>query len=466
MTTSPLTIQEAAAALADGTLTSVELTSAKLKLIEDKDGDLGAFVTVCEETAMAAAEAADRDFDRGVVRHPLQGIPLAVKDIIATKDAPTTANSRVLDPAWGQGVDAPVVARLRETGAVLIGKSTTSEFACGLPDPTKGFPIPRNPWNLEHTASGSSAGTGIAVGAGLVLGGLGTDTGGSVRAPAAASGLTGLKVTFGRVPKNGVVPLGYSLDSVGPMARSAYDCALMLEVMAGYDAGDPCASTMAVPAYTEALDGDVTGLRIGVPRGYWLDNPAIVDEVRDAVVAGLDELAAAGAVLVDVELPYAAEAGHANNVTWVAEGFAYHRNDLVSRWSDYGASTRDVLGRGAFFSGADYTQAQRVRALFRAESARVFADVDVLLTPYTPGLTPRADEMDMGSLFTGVGFSGQWNLTGQPAVTVPCGMGSNGLPLSLQIVGRPFGEATVLKVADAYQRRTDWHLQVPPFMAA
>jgi aspartyl-tRNA(Asn)/glutamyl-tRNA(Gln) amidotransferase subunit A len=461
--TLPLTIRDAAAELRAGTLTSVALTTAVLDTIAQQDAVLGAYVTVTGDAALAAAAAADADFAAGVDRSPLQGIPLAVKDIIATRDAPTTANSRVLDPDWGAGVDAPVVARLRAAGAVTVGKTTTSEFACGLPDPTKGFPIPRNPWNLEHTASGSSAGTGIAVAAGLALGGLGTDTGGSVRAPASVSGITGLKVTFGRVPKNGVVPLGYSLDSVGPMARSAYDCALLLEVMAGYDAGDPTAADVPVPRYSGMLDGDVRGLRIGVPHEYFLDDPLMAEEVRAAVLAGVAHLESLGAEVVDVTIPHAGAANDANNLTFLAEGYAYHRANLQTRWLDYGKSTRDVLARGAMYTGADYVQAQRVRSVFRAEVAKVMAEVDVLVTPLSLGPVPKAAEMDMGFLFTMASFTGQWNLTGMPAASVPCGMSESGLPLALQVVGRPFAEGTVLKVADAYQRGTDWHLQVPTF---
>jgi aspartyl-tRNA(Asn)/glutamyl-tRNA(Gln) amidotransferase subunit A len=461
----PKTIQEAAAGLRSGEMTSVGLTTAILKRVEALNETLGAYVTVTADGALAAAEAADQAFEEGRDVGPLQGIPLAVKDIIATKDAPTTANSRVLDPDWGLGVDAPVVERLRHVGAVLLGKTTTSEFACGLPDPTKGFLVPHNPWNLEHSASGSSAGTGIAVAAGLALGGLGTDTGGSVRAPAAANGHTGLKVTFGRVPKSGVVPLGYTLDSVGPMARSAYDCALLLEVMSGYDAGDPYSSKTPVPPYATFLTGDLAGLRVGVPQGYFLGDE-VGDDVRGALEDASARLAEAGAVVSDVNVPLAAEAGVATNITWLGEGFAYHRNDLVRRWSDYGASTRDVLGRGAFFTGADYNQAQRVRRAFRQAMIELFSRVDLLLTPAAAGPAGRSADMDMGRLFTTPGYMGQWNLLGAPAIAFPCGFSASGLPLSLQIVGKPFDEATVLKATDTYQRSTEWHLRVPPLAEA
>jgi len=457
----PTTIQEAAAALRSGALTAVELTTAMLSRIEADNERLGAFVTVTGETALAAAEAADTDLAAGIDRGPLQGIPLAIKDIIATKDAPTTANSRVLDAAWGAEVDAPVTARLREAGAVLVGKATTMEFACGFPDPDTGFLVPRNPWNVEHTPMGSSSGTGVAIVAGMVLGGLGTDTGGSVRGPASANGHTGLKVTFGRVPKNGVVPLGYSLDSVGPMARSAYDCAALLQVMAGWDAGDPCAAKVDVPDYLQMLTGSVEGLKVGLPMPYFFDDPGLDPEVRDGVLAAVDALKALGADVHEVAIPYAKEAKEANSITMNAEAFAYHREDLVNRWLDYGCFTRTTIARAAFFTAADVAQAQRFRSFFRREVAKVMAEVDVLVTPTSATPAPRADEMNAERMLTMPSYTGQWNFTGLPAVALPCGFASSGLPLSAQVIGPPFADGTVLQVADAYQRVTGWHLEAP-----
>jgi aspartyl-tRNA(Asn)/glutamyl-tRNA(Gln) amidotransferase subunit A len=462
----PLTITDAADALRNGSITSLDLTSTMLERIERMNGPLGAFVTVMAESALDAAAQADKAFGDGIDAGPLQGIPLAIKDIISTKDAPTTANSRVLDPDWGKGVDAPVTARLRAAGSVLVGKATTSEFATGMPDDTKGFPIPHNPWNVLHTAAGSSSGTGIAVAAGLALGGLGTDTGGSVRGPAAVNGHTGLKVTFGRVPKSGVVPLAYTLDSVGPMARSAADCALLLQVMAGYDATDRFSSKAEVPDYTAMLTGDVTGLKIGLPMPYFFDSPDLQDEVRAAVLAAVDELAGRGAIVSQVVVPYAAEAKNANQITLVAEAYAYHRNNLVSRWTDYGRFTRPNIGRGALYTGADYVQAQRLRTVFREGVAAVMSDVDVLIVPSMTTPAQRSDDMDISKRLTQSSFTGHWNLAGLPAVAVPCGFSESGLPLSFQVVGKPFAEGTVLKVADAYQRVTDHHLQVPPIVAA
>lgn len=463
----PQTIAEASAALAAGTATSVELTTESLRRIAATQDTLGAFVTVFDEAALEAAAAADQRRAAGESVTPLTGIPLAIKDIIATWEARTTANSRVLPPGFeAGGPDAPVAARLRSAGAVFVGKSTTSEYALGAPDPDTGYRVPHNPWNVDHTPAGSSSGTGIAVAAGLTLGGLGTDTGGSVRMPAAANGHTGLKVTFGRVPKNRVVPLGYSLDSVGPMARSAADCATLLEVMAGHHPGDPYAATVAVPHYLEALTGEVEGVRIGVPMPYFFDTPELDDETRTAVLGAVEVLRGAGAWVGDTVVPYAKEAKDANTLTLGAEAFAYHRDDLVKRWFDYGRFTRIGLVRGALTTSGDYAQAQRFRSLFCRSMAELFASFDVLVTPAGLGPAERADQMDMDKRLAGAGFTGQWNLAGLPAVVLPCGAAAaSDLPLAMQIVGRPFDEATVLRVADAYQRLTQWHLRVPPVAA-
>ncbi|QGG97024.1 amidase [Actinomarinicola tropica] len=461
----PLTIQDAAAALRDGSLSSVGLTETLLERIEQTQDTLGAFVTDLRDQALDAASVADAELAAGVDKGVLHGVPLAIKDIIAVAGAPTTANSRILDPEWGGDADAPVAARLREAGAVFIGKATTSEFALGAPDPEKGFPIPRNPWNLEHTPAGSSSGTGIAVAAGLALGGLGTDTGGSVRGPACVNGHTGLKVTFGRVPKSGVVPLGYTLDSVGPMARSAWDCAALLEVIAGHHPSDRFAADVPVPAYTELLTGSAEGMRIGVPRDYFFDAEGLDDEVRDSVLAAIDVLRDGGAEVVDVDLPYAKEAKEANTQIMVAEAFAYHRTNLAERWTTYGAKTRPLLARGAFYSAGDHVQALRFRTWFRRTVAEVMSDVDVLITPSAPTPPERIDEMDMDRRLAGPSFTGQWNLTGQPAAAVPVGFSATGLPLSMQVVGKPFAEATVLGVAHAYQQVTRHHLAVPALPA-
>lgn len=463
MTDLPLTIKAAAAALRDGQITSVELTSTMLERIEHLNPTLGAFIAVSGDTALEAAKQADAELNLGVDKGPLMGIPLGVKDIIATRDAPTTANSHILDRNWGMGWDAPVVERLRNVGGVMMGKTVTSEFATGAPDPDNGFPMPKNPWNIEHSAAGSSAGTGIAVAAGLVLGGLGTDTGGSVRAPASANGHTGLKVTFGRVPKYGVAPLGYSLDSIGPMARTAWDCAALLSVMAGYDPRDPTVSEKPVPDYIAALTGNIEGLRIGVPTEYFYDSPSLDPEVKAAVLLAIDEMKRAGAVVTEVTIPNADLAKTANTIIMPSEALAYHHDDIRDRWKLYGKYTRTAIARGALYNGPDFIQANRFRFYFKKAVAAVMADIDVLITPTSPAPAEKIADLDHEKRLLGpVSFTGMWNLIGLPALALPCGFSSSGLPLSMQIVGKPFDEATVLKLGDAYQQIVDWQLRVPP----
>ncbi len=461
-TSAILTIADAAAALRAGTTTSVQLTTAMLDKAKTYFDILGAFVELTPELALSQAEAADAAFAKGEDNGALQGIPLAIKDIIKVDGVPTTANSRIPDPQWGQPGDAPVVARLREAGAVFVGKSTTSEFAQGRPDADKGFPVPHNPWDVTRTPMGSSSGTGVATAAGLTFGGLGTDTGGSVRSPASVNGHTGLKVTFGRVPKSGVFPLGYSLDSVGPMARSAYDCALLLEVMAGYDPSDPSCIDVPVPKYTEFLDGKVDGVTIGVPVPYFLDHEQLLPEVRDGVLNLIDTLVGLGATKTELELKYAEHTSTANSIVMGAESAAYHRNDLISRWTTYGKHTPRGLSRGMFYSAADIVQANRFRVLWCETVAKAFETCDVLIvpthtTPAVQGLGPSPSQR-----LTMPSYTNAWNLSGSPSVAIPTGFSSEGLPLSAQIVGKPFAEETVLKVADAFQRVTEFHLQVPP----
>lgn len=459
----PLTIQDAAAALRAKQITSVELTSALLDRTKALNPTLGAFITVTEDTAMSEAAAADAKFAAGEDLGPLQGIPYGVKDIIVTKDAPTTANGVILDPAWGEGRDATVITRLREAGAVLMGKLVLNEFAIGMPDAAKPFPMPQNPWDLERSGSGSSSGTGIAIAGGLILGGLGTDTGGSTRGPSSWNGVSGIKQTFGRVPKFGCVPLGYSLDHINPMARSAWDCAAMLNVLAGYDPNDPTTVDVPVPDYTAGLDGSVAGMRIGVPMSYFFDAPGLDPETKTAVLAAVDALKAAGATVTEVDLPHAKEAKDANQVIMYSESFSYHKNDLAARFDEYGKYTSEVLTRGLFLGGGDLVQAHRFRSYWKKLVAKVMEPLDVLIVPTSIGPAPKRADMNPGQQLSAAGFTPQWNLTGLPAMAIPCGFSSSEkpLPLSMQIVGKPFAEETVFKIADAYQRLTDWHLQVP-----
>jgi aspartyl-tRNA(Asn)/glutamyl-tRNA(Gln) amidotransferase subunit A len=464
--TSYETISAASVALRRGEVSSVSLTETALKRADTHDERLGVFVTRYRDAALSAASRADEDFRSGRDRGPLQGIPLGIKDIVSTSEGPTSAQSLVLDPAWGDGQgDAPVVTRLRGSGGVIVGKTTTSEFAIGLPDPSKPFPIPRNPWDLSRWPGGSSSGTASGVSAGFFLGGLGTDSGGSIRLPSAFSGVTGLKPTYGRVPKAGVVPLGYSFDTVGPLARSARDVALLLRAIAGSDPADPTADARAVPDYVAALTGDLSGLRIGVDRLARVAGEGADDALASLLEAALVALEEAGAVLVEVTLPFYAELTTATYAGFNSEALAHHTPDLRSRWSEYGPSTRTTIARSAFLTASDYVQIQRVRRVGQRALAQVFKDVDLLATPTTSVAAVTFESLEdperlWHSLLSRV-HTGVWNAVGNPAIAVPIGFNAEGLPLSLQLAGRPFDESLVLRAADAYQQRTSWHLRQP-----
>ncbi|MFF4025612.1 MULTISPECIES: amidase [Nocardia] len=460
----PLTISEALSAMDSGALTSVELTGMVVDRADRYDDGLGVFVSRFAESAIRAAEQADR-MRRDGQHRPLLGIPIAVKDIITTADGPTTGQSAVLDREWGAG-DAAVVARLRDAGAVIVGKTTTMEFAFGSPDPAKQFPIPRNPWDPRRWPGGSSSGSASGCAAGMFLGAVGTDTGASVRMPSALSGTTGIKPTYGRVPKSGCVPLGYTLDCIGPMARSAHDCGVLLAAMAGAHHCDPTTDRRDVPHYPDALDGDLTGYTIGVDtlqRFSGDTDPALAPLFADTIAA----LEAAGATVVDLALPYYPEVTAAAVITILAEASAYHAPDIKSRWADYFGFTRLGLGLAAFASGADYVQAQRVRQVGQRAVAQLFENVDLILTPTVSRPAPLVEASGdyTATLFAGEAFSyhtAYWNALGNPALSMPIGFNSGGLPLAAQLIGRPFDESLVLRAADAYQRRNRWHLAEPP----
>jgi aspartyl-tRNA(Asn)/glutamyl-tRNA(Gln) amidotransferase subunit A len=458
----PRTIVEAGEWLRSGRLTSVQLTEASLDRAESAQETIAAFITITRESALAAARQADADLARGADRGPLHGIPIGVKDIIATVDAPTTASSRVMDPRWGEGRDATVVSRLRAAGAVIVGKLGLNEYAIGFPDPDTGFRIPKNPWDLERVPGGSSSGTGAAIAARLVLGGLGTDTGGSIRGPSSYCGISGIKPTFGRVSKEGCVPLGYSLDNIGPMARTARDCALLLQAMAGYDPKDPCSADVAVPDMASGLDGSLSGTRIGLPVEYFFELPELEPEVKLAVQQATEAMQSAGATVIEVSIPHAAVARAAQRVIMYAEAYAYHEPDLQTRPELYGRYTRQSIRQGAVFSAPDYVQAQRVRSLIAAETVAALANVDVIVVPTMLGVAPTFASYDFEAFMKQPTLLAIWNLTGSPAMSVCCGFSSEGLPIGMQIVGKAFDEPMVFKVGAAYQRITEWHLAEPP----
>jgi aspartyl-tRNA(Asn)/glutamyl-tRNA(Gln) amidotransferase subunit A len=461
-------IAELARLVASREVSPVEVVRAHLDRIEELDGKLKAFITVSADAALAAAKAAEAQATNGHPVGPLHGIPLALKDLYATKGVRTTGGSRILAD-WMPEQDATVVTRLTEAGGIILGKLNMHEFAYGPEGTNSHYGNPWNPWDpkTHRIAGGSSSGSGVAVAAALCAGALGSDTGGSIRIPTALCGITGLKPTYGRVSRAGVLPLAWSLDHVGPMTRSAADAALMLTAMAGYDARDPTSSVLPVPDYSAALTGQVKGLRVGLLRAAFLE--AADPVVRGAVEQALRTLEGLGALVDEVQIPSAIHASGASFAILAPEALTYHEQWIKSRPQDYSADIRNRLRTGAFVSATQYVRAQQVRVLIRNEVDGLLASRDLLIAPTTPvPATPvgqsevilNGQVQDLRSSL--IRFTRIFNLTGHPVASVPCGFTPEGLPVGMQLVGRPFDEATLLRAADAYQRATDWHSRRPP----
>jgi len=459
MTALPFTIEEAGGWLRRGQMSAVELTRATLARCHATQEVAAPFLAFCDEAALQAARRADEELARGLDRGPLHGIPVAVKDNIATADAPTTANSRVLEPAWGAGRDAAVVERLRAAGAILVGKLALYEFAMGTPDPTKGFPIARNPWNLAHVPGGSSSGSGAAVASGCVLAALGTDTGGSISAPASYCGVSGLRPTLGRVSNYGCVPVAASFDTIGPLARTARDCALVLDAIAGHDARDLASTTRPHAPVASAPALDLAGLRIGVARDFFFNISWLDAHVKQAVEAAIAQLAQAGAQLVEIDIPYIYEGHAAWCAMTFAEAFALHEQDMRTRPELYGKTVRQRIIAGIPVTATDYLRAQAARAHIARACAAALAGVDVVIVPSTGATAPTSEDWDH---FGSPSFLSLWCLLGYPVLTLGCGFSPAGMPIGMQIVGKGFADGLVLKVGEAYQQLSDWHTRVAP----
>jgi aspartyl-tRNA(Asn)/glutamyl-tRNA(Gln) amidotransferase subunit A len=342
---------------------------------------------------------------------------------------------------------------------VMLGKLITHEFAFGIQFPGHRFPPSRNPWNIEHIPGGSSSGSGTALAAGMTVGSLGSDTGGSIRGPAAFCGIAGLKPTYGRVSRAGVVTLSWTLDHTGPMARSAEDCAYLLQALAGHDPADPASAREPVADYLANLEGGVKGLRVGVVRDYFFEQ--VEPETVAAFERALGELGRLGATVRDVSIP-SIHATPSFMVIMLSEAFAYHERDLRTRPELYGAVLREKLMAGGLFRADEYVQAQRLRAQIREDTARALETVDVLVTPTALGPAPAFKVVLDPDFPFAKSNMGPFNITGLPTLALPTGFSQSGLPLSFQISGRPFDEATVLRAGHAYQRATDWHRRRPP----
>ncbi len=455
-----LTIAEASRRIAAGELSPVALTQAFVDRIAAVDGAINSYVTPTLDAALAEARAAAAEIAAGRRRGPLHGIPVAIKDIYATAGVRTTCHSHILADNVPTE-DAVPVARLRAAGAVVLGKLATHEFAFGGPDWTLPFPPARNPWNTEHFTGGSSSGSGAAVASGLCMGALGSDTAGSIRMPAAFCGIAGIKPTYGRVPRRGVTPLAFSLDHAGPMCWTSRDAALLLQGIAGHDPQDPASATVAVPDFASALTGSVAGLRIGVIRHFYEADDRADDEVLAAMDAGFDVLRGMGATVEDVTLSPAQDYSACCNIIMLSEAFAIHEADLRRRPEKFGWILRDRMILASLLTAADYVQATRVRRQLAAEMEAALERYDVLLTAgaWTPA--PRIDAIAPYYLFRRPLLTAPCDVTGLPALSVCNGFSESGLPLAMQVIGRRFDEATVLRVGDAYERATPWRDRRP-----
>ncbi len=455
-----------ARAYADRTVSPVEVVTALLARIERLNPGLDAFIRVDGEAALAAARGAEAELASGRVRGPLHGVPVGVKDIIDVAGLPTTCHSRLPDAAPATA-DAAVVARLRAAGAIVMGKLSTHEFAIGGPITDLPFPPARNPWNTAHHPGGSSSGSGAGVAAGLFPLALGTDTGGSVRNPASCCGISGLKPTYGLVSRRGVFPLSFTMDHVGPMARTAADAALMLDAIAGHDPADPGshpapAARFSDTRFSEGIGQGVRGLRVGYVRHFHESDLQAHPEVAAALDATARLLAAEGAVVRDVTLPPLSQFQAVNRVILAAESWSIHAPWLRERPSEYGQATRQRLMTGAFVGAGALVQAQRVRLELIAAVDAVLSEVDVLLCASSLDPACRMDDWDEVLRTYPRQARMPFNVTGHPAISLMSGLSSGGMPLSAQVVGRAWADATVLRVADAAERAGGWIGRRPP----
>jgi aspartyl-tRNA(Asn)/glutamyl-tRNA(Gln) amidotransferase subunit A len=445
-----------------GELSPREAVAESLARIERVDGALNAFLFVRAEAALAEAAALERDPQRG----PLYGVPIAVKDVIDVAGAPTTAASKILADNVPTA-DATSVTRLREAGAVIVGKLNTHEFAWGATTTSSHFGPARNPWDHERICGGSSGGSGAATAADLVPGALGTDTGGSVRIPACLCGVTGVRPTTGRVSTAGVVPVSWTYDTVGPLARSAEDCALILEAISGHDRADPGSARVPVPRYTEELGIGIDGLRVGVVS-HLFDEALVDPRIAAAAESAIAELAALGARIEHVDAGFVRRAEVAQQLVMLPEAAEVHLRWLRTRYAEYGPDVRARLLAGVLLPASAPITGQRARRALVEQARPLFERFDVLVAPQMPVVAPRIDDLtvEVGGEQVPyrtalIPFNSPWSCLGLPVVSVPCGF-VDALPVGLAVVGRRFDESTVLRAAHAYQRATDWHERRPP----
>jgi len=456
-----------------------------LERIAQADGQVRAFMTLTEEAALTQAEVVDRKYAAGEALPPLAGIPLAIKDVLCTKGIRTTCSSKILEP-YVPPYDATVIQRLKAQEAILLGKTNMDEFAMGSSTENSAYFPTRNPWALDRVPGGSSGGSAAAVAADLCAGALGTDTGGSIRQPASFCGVAGLKPTYGRVSRYGLVAFASSLDQIGPIAKDVRDCALLLQAIAGHDPFDSTSANLPVPDYSSPLGDEIRGMRIGIPDEYFVEG--MDSEVEGAIWTAIRTLEELGGRQEKVSLPHTPYAVATYYLVATAEassnlarydGVKYgHRTagptDLLemyqkTRREGFGPEVkrRIMLGTYALSAGyydAYYLKAQKVRTLIRQDFEQAFERCQVIATPTSPTPAFKFGEKteDPLQMYLSDIFTISVNLAGVPAISIPCGFTKTGLPIGLQLIGRPFDEATILKVAHAYEHATGWHRRKPP----
>jgi aspartyl-tRNA(Asn)/glutamyl-tRNA(Gln) amidotransferase subunit A len=453
-------IAEAAKLIAAKKLSPVELTRACLGRVAAMDGVLHAFILPTPDRAMADAKAAEAAIMKTGPLGPMHGIPIGLKDIVDTAGIVTTCQSRLLAdnvPA----TDATCAARLAAAGTVLMGKLTTHEFADGGPSFDLPKPPAHNPWNPEHFTAGSSSGTGAAVASGMILCGIGTDTGGSIRGPAALCGIAGIKPTYGLVSRAGVAPAAFSLDHIGPMAWSAEDCAIMLQVLAGHDPKDPASANRPVPDYSALIGASLKGVKIGVIRHFHETDHPVAPATRQGIDNALVVFRDLGAEVSDVTLSSLQDWHACGSLISITERAAAYEEWSRTRLGDFGERVQRRLMLGAMVSGVDYVQAVRRRRELRAELQAAMAGLDVVITAGAPDEAAKMDAISRWDLFDKPNFTMPFNVSGYPAICVCSGFGPLGLPVSVQIAGKPFQEAKVLQVADAFEKATEFRAKRP-----
>ena len=448
-----------------GALSPVALVDELIARIDSLNPTLRAFISVARESARAGARAAERTLAADGACGPLHGVPYACKDVFWTRDLPTTAGSRVLE-GWTTEQDATAVQRATGAGGILIGKTNLHEFAYGATGENPYSGTVPNPWDAKRIAGGSSSGSAAAVACDLVPFALGTDTGGSVRVPAALCGVVGIKPTYGLVSTYGVIPFCWSLDHVGIFTRSVADAALVLEVLAAHDPHDPASASVDVPKYGRALSGDLRGLSVGVPRQHFFDR--LDPEIEAAALDVLGNIERLGGRIIDVASPDLSSARTVALLLQMPEALSYHSQFLRDKRELYGEDLRCGLAVGQFFLAEHYVRAKRMVSLYRRQVAEIFEKVDLLLTPASPIIAPHIGTVTvtLGDATEPVGnaltrFTSFFNMTGNPALALPCGWHTAGLPMAVQLVARPFEEATLLRAADAIERTVRFPIRRP-----